>query len=85
MTTFPHIDPEDIPTRAELAREDVEPPVPPMRRNGHTVVVRYLPHPEPVVHLADDGKWTLCGQPWEWRVQSTGKPTCEECCGAVAP
>jgi hypothetical protein len=84
-SALPVTDPDDITTRAQLAREDAEPPVPPMRRNGHTVVLRYLSHPEPVVHLAFDGETTLCGQPWEWRVQSTGKPTCEECCRAVAP
>jgi hypothetical protein len=77
--TLPALDPDDFPTRAELARADADPPVPPARRNGHTAVIRYLNPPEPVVHLAFDGDTTLCGQPWEWRVQASPHPTCEAC------
>jgi hypothetical protein len=82
--TLHHLDPDDIPTRAELARDNAEPPAPPARRNGHTVVERCaLLGPEPIVHLAFDGDTTLCGQPWEWRVQSSGHPTCEQCMARV--
>jgi hypothetical protein len=78
-----HLDPDAIPTRAELDRDDAEPPVPPARRNGHTVVLRYLNPPEPIVHLQFDGHTTLCGQPWEWRVQTSPHPTCEACMAGV--
>jgi hypothetical protein len=80
---LPQIDPEDIPTRAQLARENAEPPIPVARRNGHMAVARYVSPPEPLVHLAGDGYTTLCGLPWEMRVATSPWPTCAACIGRV--
>ena len=78
----PEVD-DPRPTRAELARDDAAPPLPPEKRQGYPAVTRYVMPPEPLVHLASDGATTLCGLPWEHRVISSGNPTCEDCVRAV--